>query len=224
MNFVVILSALLIVYSSTVQLVPAFNALYVPIGLVATASLWLWARRVGLTADDVGLDPSTRRTGLIAGGIVAATAGVALTIAGATPALRSLFEDARLADIGPGLIAYRALIRIPEGTALLEEFAFRGVLLAAWRRVSGKMWAAIGSSVVFGFWHVRPALDLLDANELATGTMSRLLFVSGAVAGTTIAGLFFAWLRLRTESLYAPFLAHASINSVALVVAAVATG
>ena len=116
-----------------------------------------------------------------------------------------------------GLLAYRALVRIPLGTALLEEFAFRGVLFAAWRRVARPIWAAVGSSIVFGLWHVRPSIELLDSNGLATASAGRIGAVAGAVAATTLAGMVFCWLRMRSRSLLAPYLAHTAANSLALV-------
>jgi membrane protease YdiL (CAAX protease family) len=145
--------------------------------------------------------------------------GVALILGVAIPATRPLFDDARTAGIGPGLLAYRALIRIPFGTVLLEEFAFRSVLLAAWRRAASLPVAVIGSSLVFGLWHIRPAIDLLIENDVATTGPARVLAVVGAVAGTTIAGVAFSWLRLKSGSLLAPILAHLAANSLATVLA-----
>ena len=115
-----------------------------------------------------------------------------------------------------GLLAYRAAIRIPVGTALLEELAFRGVLLGAWTRIGGQLQAAIGSSIVFGLWHVRPTIELLDANGLAPIGATRLGLVFAAVAATACAGLLFSWLRIRSGSLLAPYIAHAGVNSLAL--------
>jgi membrane protease YdiL (CAAX protease family) len=46
-----------------------------------------------------------------------------------------------------------------------EEFAFRGVLRGLFVRRWGR-WAATGvSSVLFGFWHVAPALAGGSANR-----------------------------------------------------------
>jgi membrane protease YdiL (CAAX protease family) len=135
------------------------------------------------------------------------------------PALRPILEDDRVADIGVGLLAYRALVRIPLGTALLEELAFRGVLFAAWRRRSGTFTAAVGSSLVFGLWHIRPTYDLLAANDVSGGAAVDALAVAAAVVTTAAAGGFFVWLRVRGESLAAPFVAHAGVNALAIVAA-----
>lgn len=218
-GFVTVLALVLVIYSSTAQLIPAFNVLYVPLNFVATALLAAVALRVGLESDDLGLERSTWRSGVTWGATVAAVAAVAFAVAVAVPALHPLFDDARISGIGPGLLAYRALIRIPLGTALFEEFAFRGVLFGAWARLTSPLQAAIGSSLVFGLWHVRPTIDLLDANELAVLLPARSLVVAGAVVASAAAGYLFCLLRMRSRSLIAPFVAHAAINSLAIIAA-----
>ena len=102
---------------------------------------------------------------------------------------------------------------------MLEELAFRGVIFGAWARLSGAVHAAIGSSVVFGLWHIRPAIELLDVNDLAGSVGPRIAAVTAAVILTAGAGLFFCFLRIRSRSLLAPVLAHATINSLATVAA-----
>ena len=197
--------------------VPA--AWYVPINVLVTGGLLWLARRINLAAGELGLErdrvPSGLRWGISAGVLV----GVVLVLGAAVPAARPLFDDARTAGIGPGLLAYRALIRIPIGTVLLEEVAFRSVLLAAWRRVASLPSAVTGSSLVFGLWHIRPAIDLLIENDVAADGPARILAVLGAVAGTFLAGVVFCWLRVKSGSLLAPVLAHAAANSLATVLA-----
>jgi membrane protease YdiL (CAAX protease family) len=194
-------------------------AWYVPINLLVTLGLVRLARTISLTWGELGLDRAQASAGLKWGMAAALVVGVVLLLGAAVPATRPLFDDARAAGIGPGLLAYRALIRIPFGTVLLEEIAFRSVLLAGWRRVATVPVALIGSSVVFGLWHIRPAIDLLIENDVAAGSPARVLAVLGAVAGTTLAGMVFCWLRIRSGSLLAPVLAHVAANSLATVLA-----
>ncbi len=144
---------------------------------------------------------------------------IALGVAAAVPALRPFLEDGRAAGLGLGGLAYHALIRIPLGTALFEEVAFRGVLFGSWSRLAGPVAGALGSSVVFGLWHIRPTLGLLDANGVAASAAAQALAVTAAVAVTFVGGLFFCLLRIRSQSLLAPIVAHAAINSAALVAA-----
>jgi membrane protease YdiL (CAAX protease family) len=154
----------------------------------------------------------------------ALTAAVVVGIGVLVPTFHGLFDDSRVEDMTLGLLTYRALVRIPLGTALLEEFAFRGVLFGAWQRIARLRWAALGSSIVFGLWHIRPSIELLDANRVATSTPGRIGVVAAAVAATTLAGLVFCWLRVRSRSLVAPYLAHTAVNSFALVGAFIVNG
>ncbi len=202
--------------------IPVSPALYVPVNLAVAAALLAAGRRAGLAPRDLGL--GAWRSGARAGGLAAAALATGLAAGLAVPALRPLFDDARVAGAGWGLVAYRALVRIPLGTVLLEEVAFRGVLLAAWRRVAGTWPAVLGSSAVFGLWHIRPALELIDANEAAAGMAETVAGVALAVAGTAAGGAVFCWLRLRSGSLVAPIVAHAALNSLALVAAFLVTG
>lgn len=190
---------------------------YVPAHLVAVAVIVAAARRLGLGGAELGATGWAVgvRWGLAVALVVVAGIGLAALV----PALRPLLEDERVAGASGWIIAYRALVRIPLGTVLLEEVAFRGALLAAWTRWQGRVAAVVGSSLVFGLWHVRPTLELLDTNDLAGSLPARLAAVAGAVALTTLAGAFFAVLRLRAGSLAAPMVAHAGINSAALVAA-----
>lgn len=223
-GFVLVLSVALVTYSSAVQLIPEFNVLYVPLSLAATSLLAFLASQVGLGPADLGLQRATMRMGLSWGLTVAALAAVVLTVGAAVPAFRPLFDDARIEGIGPGLLAYRALVRIPFGTALFEEFAFRGVLYGALARITSPLRAAAGSSLVFGLWHVRPAIDLLDANRLAGSSAARLSALTAAVLLTAIAGYLLCLLRIRSHSLVAPFIAHTAVNSFAMVAAVVVAG
>lgn len=192
---------------------------YVPVNLIAAAGLLAASRRLGLTRGELGLDGHEVGKGIRLGLLAAVVVAAVLVAAAALPLTRPMFDDARTAGIGVGLLAYRALVRIPFGTVILEEVAFRGVLLAAWQRVTGTRGAAVGSSAVFGLWHVRPAIDLLIENDIAAAGPARSLAVMGAVLGTTVAGLVFCWLRLKSGSLVAPLIAHAAANSFATLVA-----
>ena len=60
-------------------------------------------------------------------------------------------------------------MRIPVGTVLWEEIAFRGVLQAALRRVMPGGAAIAVTSGVFGIWHIRPTAAALRINGLAGG-------------------------------------------------------
>ena len=212
-------SAALVGYNAVAPLAPAYDVVYVPLNLTAAVAVVAAGRRNGADAAAIGLDGATAAAGLRLGAGVAAVAAAIFAIAVAVPALHGLLDDARVAAIGIPVLLYRVLVRIPLGTVVLEEVAFRGVLLAALTRWQGTVGAVVGSSVVFGLWHIRPALELLHENELARSLPARLSAVAALVAFTAVAGVFFCVLRLRSRSLAAPLLAHAAINSVATVAA-----
>jgi uncharacterized protein len=76
--------------------------------------------------------------------------------------------------------------------------------------------AVLGSSLLFGAWHVLPTIAHYRGNPASAlvadaGTGQRLA-VLATMLSTTAAGGVFAWLRLRSSSLLAPVLAHAAVN------------
>ncbi|WP_448639237.1 CPBP family intramembrane glutamic endopeptidase [Geodermatophilus sp. URMC 63] len=114
------------------------------------------------------------------------------------------------------------LVRIPFGTVLWEETAFRGVLLAALARSVSPPVAVAGSAALFGFWHVHPTRSALVANDLAGGPVARGLAVGLGCAATAAAGGLFTWLRLCSGSLLAPVLLHLAANAAGTLAAAAA--
>jgi membrane protease YdiL (CAAX protease family) len=220
-RFAVGLTLGLLAGNNLVHLLPGASAAYVPLNLVATAGVTAAARRSGLSASDLGLRRDRLWAGARWGGAVAAVVAGALAVASAVPALHPLLDDARVQRLSPGAVAYHATVRIPLGTVLFEEVAFRGALFGALARNSDRMRAALASSAVFGLWHVRPTLGLLDANDVADDPAARAVAVAVAVLFTTAAGLFFCALRERSGSTLPPIVAHTSTNSLGLLASAV---
>lgn len=165
--------------------------------LVAVVAI---ARMARLGLGELGLDRRELGSGLRWGAAAFACIAAAVTVAAILAPGR--FDDDR-AEVGIGALVVRAMIVIPIGTVVLEELAFRGALLGMLQRVTSAGWAIIASSVMFGLWHV-PGADGVSGVEVA-----------GTVVATTIAGVFLAWLRVRSGSLVAPALAHVALNSVA---------
>lgn len=219
--FAVGLSLALLAWNNLVHLLPGASAAYVPLNLAATAAVTAAARRSGLSAWDLGLRRDRLGTGARWGGAVAAVVVGALAVAWVVPALHPLLDDARVRRLPPGAVVYHALVRIPLGTVLLEEIAFRGVLFGALARSSDRARAALASSAVFGLWHVRPTLGLLDANDVADDPAARAGAVAVAVLATAAGGVFFCALRVRSASTLAPIIAHTSTNSLGLLASAV---
>lgn len=171
---------------------------FVGAAMLTAAGLVVVAVRSGLTAADLGLAPDSLLPGLLwsLGIVLLVGAGVAVGLR--VPRLRRYFHDQR--HRGPGSVAARrALVDVPFGTVLLEELAFRGVVLALLVREIGTPWAVVVSSLLFGLWHVLGAWD----------TRSSVL---GTVAATTGAGAVFALLRVGIGSLLPPAALHWALN------------
>jgi membrane protease YdiL (CAAX protease family) len=196
---------------------------YVPANLAAAALALAAARRSQVPAADLGLDPARAGQGLRVG-LAAAGPVAALVAAGAaTPATRRWFLDRRATAGGTGHALYHALVRIPLGTAVAEETIFRGALLGLLLQHQPRARAVAVSSALFGCWHVLPTLDTLALNPVGEAVGDGPARTGGAVlaaaAVTAVAGLGFSWLRFRGDSVLAPVVVHAALNSSAFAAA-----
>jgi uncharacterized protein len=202
---------------------------YAPANACAAVAALTAARASGLTARDLGLGRGGPGgpgggwgPGRLASGLAAATAAGYLTAA-AWPATRPLLNDKRVTGLdGPGLL-YQVTFRIPVGTVLWEEIAFRGVLHAALRRVLPEPATIAVATVVFAVWHIRPTAAALRINGLAgergqPAAQSAARLAAG-VAATAAGGVLFSWLRARSGRLAAPVLVHLTTNCGGLVAA-----
>ena len=202
--------------------------LSLPVNLAVAGLLLLLARWDGLRATDLGLGRATLGRGLRWGGSAAALVLAVYLAALLVPAGREAFLDRR-ADLSVGGALYQALIQVPFATVLLEELAFRGVLLAMATQRWGTTRAVVLSSVLFGVWHVLPSASAAQANPLVErllGTGSSALWVWAAlsVVGTAVAGGVFCWLRLRSGSLLASAGLHWATNGFGYLGALLARG
>jgi membrane protease YdiL (CAAX protease family) len=191
--------------------------LYVPANLTVAVGLVQLARRNGCTWEDLGLARSQTGAGVRLGAVGAAAAAAIAVVASRHPRTRQYFLDQRAAAQSPGQIAYRTWIRLPFGTALFEEVAFRGVIYGMWRRAGASHGKAAGvTAAAFGIWHLIPARDALTGNPLASRLSSRRARVGVVATGaaiTTLSSFGFTWLRVKSGSLLAPWLTHAAINA-----------
>lgn len=217
-----LLAVALVVYNSVVNLWGPFHRwAYVPLNLVIAGTvIGLGLGPLNLSASEIGFGGGF--------GIDAATgAGLGLALAlpvlGAAwhPRSRRFVADRRVRSRGAKDLAYQMIIRIPAGTAFLEEVAFRGVLYAAWRP-GGIAAATLFSALAFGFWHVTPTWNLIRANRLGTSPARAFAEIGAAVALTAVAGVGFAALREARGGLGTPLALHAVINSVATAAAVLA--
>ena len=191
-------------------------------GGLLTGALVLIAWSAGATLADLGLGRANAGAGLRYGAGAFGIVLLVLIVAAVIPATNGFLHDSR-AQISGGRLIYELGVSIVLLTAIPEEFAFRGVLLGSALRLWGPWRASLITSGLFGLWHIAPTLHTMSDNRAVSGLASsvsgQVLLVLGSIAVTSVAGLGFCWLRLRSRSLIAPIMAHIAINGLALTVA-----
>jgi len=86
---------------------------------------------------------------------------------------RVVFTSSPVASITSADLLRAILVRVPFGTVLLEEVAFRGVLPAL-LGTDGQRWRwrpVLGASVLFGLFHLFSALCLARCDGLAVHSL-----------------------------------------------------
>jgi membrane protease YdiL (CAAX protease family) len=187
------------------------------------AGLLAWARLDGLTWSQLGLGRDRLgagcRWGLGAVGVVAGGYVVGVLL----PPTRPAFQDVRYDTPLPEALRTAFLV-IPLGTVVLEELAFRSVLWGVLSRHLRPGQVLVTTSVLFGLWHVIPALRGVATNRGVSDTVggSGVAVAVGTVALTTVGGLVFGGLRLRSGSVLAGAGAHWATNALGVLFAQVA--
>jgi uncharacterized protein len=194
---------------------------YVPWNLAVAAVLVAAMRRIDhLTWAELGLAREHVRTGLRWAGVLAALVAAGYLVAVIVPDLRDLFRDRRVGEVSTVRMLAEVFVRIPVGTVLLEEVAFRGVLLGQILRRIGATRGLALTAVAFGLWHVLPAWHINTVNPVVEQSgVGRVTAVIGAVVATALAALPLGWARLRSRSLVAPIGLHVATNSFAYAIA-----
>lgn len=193
------------------------SSMYVPVNIVLGAGLVALARRNGSSWADLGLDPARAADGLRLGAGVAGVVGVGALLGALHPGVRPQLLDERAADQEAPDVLYNTLVRFPLGTALFEEVAFRGVVEAIWRQDGGtERDAGRAAAMLFGLWHLVPTRAALSGNPATTDLRTDASRAVGVAAGaivTGIASLGLSWMRRRSDSLVASWLAHTAVSS-----------
>jgi membrane protease YdiL (CAAX protease family) len=178
------------------------------------AGLLAWARLDGLTWSQLGLGrdrlASGCRWGLGAIGVVSGVYGIGVLL----PLARPAFQDVRY-DLPLPEALRTAFVVIPLGTVVLEELAFRSVLWGMLSRHQPEWLVVVTTSVLFGFWHVMPALHVGATNRGVSEAVGggTAVVVVGTVVLTTVGGLVFGELRRRSGSVLASAGAHWATNA-----------
>jgi membrane protease YdiL (CAAX protease family) len=191
-----------------------------PLGAVALLAV---ARVAGLSWASLGLSVSQLLPGLAYGAMAAGAIALVYVIGMALPLTRRAFLDTRY-QIPMRAAVLMSLVTIPLATVVFEEVAFRSVLWGLLEADHGTAVATALTSALFGLWHVLPALDVTGTSTAISdgGRPPRrrvLLTILGTVLFTALAGVVFAELRRRSDSLVAPVLLHWATNGLAVVAA-----
>jgi membrane protease YdiL (CAAX protease family) len=184
--------------------------------LVGLVLIWgRWSDQ--LTATELGLTP--RRLVRSAGvGLLVAlgTAVPALLFLRFPPLVGQAVEYAPLASLSPEALLWRAFVWMPLDTAIPEEVAFRGVLLASLRRRWSELPAVLVSAAVFTSWHGVIVSRTVALTNLQSEPRLAMLGLLGALLAVGVGGVLFAWLRLATGHLAGSIVAHWAFNAVLL--------
>ncbi len=192
---------------------------HVPVNLAAGSLAVAFGIGEGISAGGLGVARRDLGAGARFGLLCVPVIGAAVIGAAMHPRTSPFFVDRDAAEATPATARFETLVRIPFGTALPEELLFRGALLGLLLRTRRPRHAVVVSSLLFGLWHVAPTARKLRESHVtgwaaAPSPAARAGRVAGVVAVTTGAGMALAWLRLRTRSVAAPWLAHSAVNAI----------
>lgn len=202
-----------------------WNSLW--LGPAGALALVVFARASGLTWAQLGLARRTHAAGLRWGGGVIAAVALVYLAGVLLPGTREAFLDARY-HLPPASALLTAFVMIPLGTILLEEVAFRSVLWGMLARHARVWQVLVGSSLLFGLWHVLPASASAVGNQaiavavLGFGAFAKVAVVGGTVLFTALGGLVAGELRRRSGSLLASVGMHWATNSLGVLFSLVA--
>jgi membrane protease YdiL (CAAX protease family) len=190
---------------------------YVPFAVASALVTLAFARLVDRrTWDDLGLARANLRRGAAWGGALIGVVLVAYLIGIFIPGTRDLFRDERVHGWSFGRTLDAVFIRVPLGTVLLEEVAFRSVLPAMLGARTTRRTAIGVSAALFGLWHILPAMGFDKVNSVTRdtlGTQPGWVTVVSAVVSTALVGIWFWWLRHRSGSLLTPMALHWATNA-----------
>jgi membrane protease YdiL (CAAX protease family) len=120
---------------------------------------------------------------------------------------------------GPDLSAHGLALTLPDlaitltlGTVLIlgEEIGWRGFLLPRLQVLTSRRRAAVGTGFLHGAFHLPVLLLTTTYDEVG----NRFIVAPVVVATITAAGVFYAWLRGRSGSIWPVAIAHNTANTV----------
>ena len=137
----------------------------------------------------------------------------ALRLAGeqASLALAAIDPKTGLAGAGWGFALWLFVGNLVN--SFMEEGLFRGIMLTHFRLRLSPWRANLLQGIIFGLWHLAwPIWRLVYGHADLPAVLSESLFI---LAGSTVSGLLYGYLYLKTDSLWAGWIAH-TINNTTL--------
>jgi membrane protease YdiL (CAAX protease family) len=171
----------------------------------------------GNSWTDMGLGWSYLLPGLIWAAASIALITLVYLVGSVFRRTRTAFHDERMSDLSGGRVVFQALVEVPFGTVLLEEIAFRAVLLSMLVRRLGLVWGVVVAAILFGLWHILPSIGTHEQNPalgsvVGKGRRGNIIAVALSVLTTAVAGVLFSLLRLFSGSVLAPMGFHWATN------------
>lgn len=197
---------------------------YVPWNVSVAVLLLVLARAGGAGLEAVGLGVRHWHRPVAVGLALAGLTALLFALAMVLPATREAFIDRRVQEWGVGGMLYNTLVRIPLGTVLLEEVAFRGVLPALMGASPAVRWRwgpVLGASTLFGLWHILPSLGMNTGNAAVADALggSQLVTTALAVVSMIAAGIAMCALVRLGKGIKTTILLHWATNSLGFLVA-----
>lgn len=210
-----VLALLLIVYSNLVAFAPddlrqsPWKLTVANLSLMVVLLLWA-IRGQGLSLAEIGLGRqramSSALLGLITGSLMAAIVTLGLLIAPLV--LGRAIAYGEVEGMSPGDLLWRVLVKVPLGTALFEEVAFRGVLQALLLAALRPSLALLAGGIAYGLWHVVINLQTIQDTALAESLPLLVLGQIVQMVGVTVGGIIFGLMRLYTGHVAASTIVH----------------
>ena len=197
---------------------------YVPWNVAVAITLLFIARRAGEGPHSVGLQISHWRRPVGVGMLLVAGVALIFGLGIAIPGTREAFLDSRASNPSVQILLYQTLIRIPLGTVLLEEIAFRGVLPALFGGSPAIRWRwgpVLAASFLFGLWHILPSLGIATGNRAVADALGgdQLVATLLAVVSMMAAGVLLCALVRLGKGLKTSMLVHWATNSLGFLAA-----
>ena len=184
---------------------------YIAVPLLYIALYFLY-RYAELKPEDLGAKKVSKKALIWSTAII----GLILVFIGAVYLLApdTLLDERYNQSLSAALVS--ALFILPLTTVLLEEFAFRGVLLGYLLKTCSRTQALLTSSIIFGLWHVISSSYVQTNSFLFIDRPPQFLVSFVIVLVTGAAGYIFSILRLKTGSIIVPIAAHWALNGLGI--------